>query len=581
MIFFRKLFKDEKTVASLKRQIILAFSVTIALILCAGLYAFFALKSYISKYDSAVEAAVLTNSIANTAQQVNADLKKAIGEKKAENQKSIQAGMDKIKNSLTLLKKNAGLSNGKENADFSALQRLCDSYLEAVDKSLKAVQSNNFETAAEESGKAEQMQEAVRSSADALISGQLALQEKVKGELDRKANWTGGIVLAITVAVAALGMFAAFTLSGRIGGMIRKVALYAQSITEGELSGETAEAGAYDDMHGLSHVFNQMRDNLRSLIESITESSMGVADYAQHLKAGVEQNTKAIEQIAASVQQVSDGAANQTKQSEKTVELVNELYEGNKKIYGNVNKVLSTSGKATQAAVLGYEKMRSFLNQIGVISEKITAAQSVSEELNRRSGEIRRILETITQVASQTNLLALNAAIEAARAGEHGKGFAVVAEEIRKLAESTASAAKEITSILKEIQTQAQQVSASMAAGVKEVLEGTQMAQQARASFQQIVKNSEDVDAQVKEINGEIEKMVDEIKKVEEMSKDIANIARESSGETQDIAAAIEEQTAGMQEIFTSATQLTEMAERLRNSIKRFGGGIEKFDKTV
>src|SRR3989454_3579253 len=80
-----------------------------------------------------------------------------------------------------------------------------------------------------------------------------------------------------------------------------------------------------------------------------------------------------------------------------------------------------------------------------------------SSKVQQRGQVSRRItgfIASIRELADMTNLLALNAAIEAARAGKHGKGFAVVAEEVRHLAEQSATAALEAGELVQDIHRQ-------------------------------------------------------------------------------------------------------------------------------
>ena len=82
--------------------------------------------------------------------------------------------------------------------------------------------------------------------------------------------------------------------------------------------------------------------------------------------------------------------------------------------------------------------------------EVMEQANSAMERITQSSAKISNIIGMIDDIAFQTNLLALNASVEAARAGEAGKGFAVVAVEVRRLAQSAASASAEVKALIEQ-----------------------------------------------------------------------------------------------------------------------------------
>ena len=80
----------------------------------------------------------------------------------------------------------------------------------------------------------------------------------------------------------------------------------------------------------------------------------------------------------------------------------------------------------------------------------MSQATEAMERITESSAKISNIIGLIDDIAFQTNLLALNASVEAARAGDAGKGFAVVAVEVRRLAQSAASASAEIKQLIEQ-----------------------------------------------------------------------------------------------------------------------------------
>ena len=108
--------------------------------------------------------------------------------------------------------------------------------------------------------------------------------------------------------------------------------------------------------------------------------------------------------------------------------------------------VLDNAGKAESASKLADGVSRS-AEDGGVVMNKATAAM---ERITASSSKISNIIGLIDDIAFQTNLLALNASVEAARAGDAGKGFAVVAVEVRRLAQSAATASSEIKALIEQ-----------------------------------------------------------------------------------------------------------------------------------
>ncbi len=109
----------------------------------------------------------------------------------------------------------------------------------------------------------------------------------------------------------------------------------------------------------------------------------------------------------------------------------------------SLEEISSMARRNSEGAQRANELTRQTRTAADAGTRDVQAMNAAMDAIKASSDGIAKIIKTIDEIAFQTNILALNAAVEAARAGEAGAGFAVVAEEVRALAQRSATAAKE------------------------------------------------------------------------------------------------------------------------------------------
>jgi methyl-accepting chemotaxis protein len=189
-----------------------------------------------------------------------------------------------------------------------------------------------------------------------------------------------------------------------------------------------------------------------------------------------------------------------------------------------LSTTVDENAKRAEAADGRTRQVSKIAEETGEVMKKSNEAM---ERISSSSSKISGIIGMIDDIAFQTNLLALNASVEAARAGDAGKGFAVVAVEVRRLAQSAASASSEVKVLIEQ--------------SAAEVLGGSRL---------------------VSEASGKLASMLDGI--------------RESAVLVEGMSRATQEQSGAIAEVSTAIRQMDEMTQHNAALVEQTNAAIEQ-----
>ncbi|MDR1423078.1 MAG: methyl-accepting chemotaxis protein [Azoarcus sp.] len=281
---------------------------------------------------------------------------------------------------------------------------------------------------------------------------------------------------------------------------------------------------------------------LRAMLDKISTSANDIAAASEQLNA-------TSENIAAASESQSQAATSMAASVEQMTVSINHVSES----ANDANKMAQQSGSASQA---GAETISSVVTDINRVAHEVAAAAQGIDTLGDQSREITSVVHIIKEVADQTNLLALNAAIEAARAGEQGRGFAVVADEVRKLAERTATSTEEIARIVSLINSGTERAVQTMRNQTESVKTTVELSERAGENIGQINHASTAVLSAVAEISLALS---EQSTASTEIAKNVERIANMS-----------EDNTAAMREAVVATQSLSTQAEHLQAIVSQF-----------
>lgn len=377
------------------------------------------------------------------------------------------------------------------------------------------------------------------------------------------------VTVILVLAACIIALLIGNRIAKLLGKELKNLTHTMQVVSNGDFTVKV-NSKRKDEFSLLAERLNEMLDSIRSILKMVKGFSGEVQNSSRDLTDTSEKMTHSMEEINSAIAEVAEGVNKQAQETEDSLSSMTIFAE-------KLDQISQDSERMHNFSSIAISSIDEGKNQVELLKEKSDEAMDMMQQLTtsikeveRDSGNIGSIIETIQNITKQTNLLSLNASIEAARAGEAGRGFAVVAEEIRNLADQSADAGNQIKNIIETIQVTSRKTTdctkrtngylKDQSAAIAETIE----------IFGEVANQVEELVHVLNDNSTKVKVMTVEKDEVLESIKNIAVVAEEAAASSEEVTATVTNQLEDVIDLSNEADKLFTKVQNLDDTINKY-----------